>query len=75
MLPLQVWVELGAMAMKEYYAFPKAPVSSDCLVSYPGYSLGKGSYSSAEMQSVYSLNLANRATSHYGRHLKHEGTH
>ena len=27
---------------------------SDCLVSYPEYSLGGGSYSSAEVQSVYS---------------------
>ena len=27
---------------------------SDCLVSYPGYSLGRGSYPSAEVQSVYS---------------------
>ena len=29
---------------------------SDCLVSYPGYSLGgRGCYPSAEMQSVYSM--------------------
>ena len=27
---------------------------SDCLVSYPGYSLGGGSYPSAEVQSMYS---------------------
>ena len=27
---------------------------SDCLVSYPGHSLGGGSYPSAEKQSVYS---------------------
>ena len=27
---------------------------SDCLVSYPGHSLGGGSYPSAEVQSVYS---------------------
>ena len=31
---------------------------SDCLVSYPGYLLGRGSYPSAEMQSVYSTALA-----------------
>ena len=31
---------------------------SDCLVSYPGHSLGK-SYPSAEMQSVYSAAPAN----------------
>ena len=27
---------------------------SDCLMSYPGHSLGRGSYPSAEKQSVYS---------------------
>ena len=27
---------------------------SDCLMSHPGHALGRGSYSSAEMQSVYS---------------------
>ena len=27
---------------------------SDCLVTYPGHSLGGGSYPSAEVQSVYS---------------------
>ena len=35
-LPLRVRVDLGAMAMKGYSAFPKAP---DCLVLYPGHSL------------------------------------
>ena len=39
LLPLQVRVDLGA----------------DCFVSYPGLSLGGGSYSSAEMQPVYSI--------------------
>ena len=33
---------------------------SDCLVSYPGYSLGE-SYPSEKMQSVYSTALANWA--------------
>ena len=33
---------------------------SDCLVSYPGHSLGM-SYPSVEMQSVYSTSLANWA--------------
>ena len=33
---------------------------SDCLVSYPGHSLG-GSYPSAEMQSAYSTAPADRA--------------
>ena len=31
---------------------------SNCLESYPGHSLGGGSYSSAEMQSVYSMATA-----------------
>ena len=29
--------------------------ASDCLISYPGHSWGRGSYSSAEMQLVYSI--------------------
>ena len=37
---------------------------SDCLVSYPGHSLGRGSYPSAEMQSVYSTVPAGWATGH-----------
>ena len=55
MLPLRVRVDLGAMAMKGYFAFPKALVasSSDCLVSYLGHSLGE-CYPFAETQSVYS---------------------
>ena len=32
---------------------------SDCLMTYPGYSLGGGSYPSAEVQSVYSTAPAN----------------
>ena len=36
---------------------------SDCLVAYPGHSLEEF-YPSAEMQSVYSTALANRATGH-----------
>ena len=39
--------------MKGYSAFPEAPSSSDCLVSYPGHSLGV-SNPSADVQSVYS---------------------
>ena len=40
-------VDLEAMAMSEFSAFPKAPaitgtLLSDCLVSYVGYSLGGG---------------------------------
>ena len=36
--------------------------SSDCLVSYPGHSLGEGSYPFAEKQSVYSTALADWAS-------------
>ena len=46
-------VELGAMAIKRYSAFPKVSALV-CLVSYPGYSLGEP-YPSVEMQSVYSV--------------------
>ena len=50
-LPLQAKVDLGATIMNAYSAFPKVPASpSDCLVSYPGHSLGR----SVEVQSVYS---------------------
>ena len=44
MLPLQARVDLGAMAIKGYSAFPKAPAllaPSDCLVSYQD-TLGEG---------------------------------
>ena len=34
---------------------------SDCLVSYPGHLLGRGSYLSAEVQSVYSTAPADLA--------------
>ena len=54
MLPLRVRVDLGAMAIKEYSTLPL-----DCLVLYPGHSL-RESYSSTEMQSVYSTTQANR---------------
>ena len=47
-------VDLGGIAAKGYSTFPKAgALLSDCLVSYPG-PLFKESYSSAEMQLVYS---------------------
>ena len=52
MLPLRAIVDLGAIAIKGYTAFPKAP-PSDCRVSYAGHSLGQ-SYPCAKMQSVYS---------------------
>ena len=43
MLPLQARVDLGAMAMKGYSAFPEAPGTSPshCLVSYLGHSSGE----------------------------------
>ena len=58
-LPLQARVNLGAMAKKGVICFPQsscitATSPSDCLVSYPEHSLEGRSYSSAEMQSVYS---------------------
>ena len=56
-LPLWVRVNLGAMAMKGYSILPKA---SDCLISYPGHSLER-SYSSAELQLMYSTAPANSA--------------
>ena len=42
---------------------------SDCLVSYPGHSLGE-SYPSVEMQSVYSTAPADWATYEVSNHLK-----
>ena len=67
MLPLGARVDLRIMAMKGYDAFPKLPRLEShhqiSLESYPGYSLGKGSYSPAEMQSVHftaPVNLAER---------------
>ena len=51
------------MAMKGFSAFPNAIASpSDCLVLYPGHTLGVESYPSAEAQSVYSTALADEAT-------------
>ena len=55
------------MAMKGYFAFSQSSsingVSpSDCLMSYPGHSLGGRSYSSAEIESVYFTAPANWAT-------------
>ena len=47
------------MTMKRVHWIPQSSgitgtSLSDYLMSYPGYSLGEVSYSSAEMQSVYS---------------------
>ena len=51
-------MDLGKMAMKGYWTFPQSSIitgtsPSDCLASYPEHSL-RGSYLSAEVQSVYS---------------------
>ena len=47
MLPFQVRVDLGLMAMKGYFIIPKARYPpSDCLVSPSWHSLGGVSYSS-----------------------------
>ena len=62
MLPCRARVDLGAMPMKGCSIFPKSP--SDCLMSYPGHSLGGGGYLSAEVQSVYSTTPANWAKHH-----------
>ena len=44
---------------------------SDCLVSYPGHSFGMGgSFSSAEVQSVYSTAPADWATDQHAGHVK-----
>ena len=46
-------MDLALITYKGWYAIkPNQP--SDCLVSYPEYSLGKGSYPCAKMQLVYS---------------------
>ena len=70
MLPLRARVDLGAMAMKGYSAFPKTPALLEphhqmVLVSYPGHSLGGDSYPSAEKQSVYSTAPADWAKFHF----------
>ena len=53
-LPHRVRVDLEAMAMKEYSAFPITGTSrSDCFESYLGHLFGE-SYLSAEKHSVYS---------------------
>ena len=65
MLPRRVRVDLGAMAMKECSAFPKAPASLEphhqiVLCHIPDTRWG-GSYPSAEVQSVYSTSPADWA--------------
>ena len=60
--PFWVRMDLGAIAMKRYSMFPKAPALLEphrqiVLVSYPGHLLEE-SYLSAKMQSVYSTATA-----------------
>ena len=59
----------GSNGNKGYSVFPKTPhitgaLSSYCLVSFPGHSLGR-SYPSAEMKSVYSTAPADRAEQYH----------
>ena len=51
-LPLWVRVGVGAMVMKGHNTSPKI------LVSSPGHSVVGGSYSSVDIQSMYSIALA-----------------
>ena len=60
MLPLRARVDLGAMAMKGYSAFPKVPALLEphqqivyCHIQDTRWRVG--SYPSAEKQSVYSI--------------------
>ena len=58
MLPLRVRVDLGAMAMKGYSTFPKTPALLESLIrvfSIISRTFVGRSYSSTEMQSMYSL--------------------
>ena len=49
MVPLRARMDLGAMTMKGYFTYPKAPeLPSDYLVSYTGHLLEE-SYPSAEI--------------------------
>ena len=65
MRPLQAWGELGAMAVKEYSAFTKAPALQEphhqIIYSYTGHSF-RECYSFAEMQLVYPAAPANWAS-------------
>ena len=72
MLPLRARVDLGAMAMKGYSAFPKAPALLQphhlMFSVISRHSLGGGSYPSAEVQSVYSTAAADWATEGLGKY-------
>ena len=65
-VPNQVLTLQGTMAMKRVHRIPQRSIitgtlPSDCLMSYPGHLLMKGSYPFAEMQSVYSTGPADWA--------------
>ena len=56
MLPLQIWVDLRSHGNEGVLRIPQSSSiigvpPSDCLISYPGHSLGSASYSSAEIRS------------------------
>ena len=66
-LPRRARVDRGATAIKGLLRIPESPsiaetLPSDCLVSYPRHSFGRGSYISAGKQSVYSIAPADSAT-------------
>ena len=65
MLPLQVRVNQGPMAVKEYFTFTKALALLEphhqIVLLYLGHLSGGKSYRSAEMQSVYSTAPADMA--------------
>ena len=65
-LPFQAVVDLEVMAIKKYTAISKVPEVLEphhiCLLLYPGHSLGE-SYTSVEIQSVYSATPATVARS------------
>ena len=64
MQPLRAKVHRGPMAVKVYFAFPKAPVYWSLairLFNVISRELGSGSYLSAEIQSVYSTVSSNWA--------------
>ena len=61
-LPLQVRVDLGAMTMKGYTAFPKTPeLELHYQIFFFSFVGVGGVYSSAEIQSVYFTVLVNWA--------------
>ena len=66
MLPLQVRMDPGAMAIKRYAAFPKAPalLEPHYEIVYPGHLFWGWGYPSPEKQSVYSKVPTEWATGH-----------